>query len=83
MNYYRIFLKDGNEIFTKADRFEIIESLKGISFFVNDKSSFVSEELVSYFDLEEIIGCIKISKTAFEEILEEVKENNNGERNDC
>lgn len=70
MNYYQIFLKDGNEIFTMADRFEIIESLKGISFFINDKSSFMSEELVAYFDLEEIIGCIKISKTAFKEILE-------------
>ena len=74
MNYYQIFLKNGNEVFVQADWFEIVGPPEGISFLIKGN-------LVAYFKLEEIIGCTKIEKEDLDEALNFWKENDShGER---
>lgn len=73
MNYYQIFLKNGNEVFVQADYFYDNGLLNAITF--QNKKGIKDEELVAYFKLEEIIGCTKIEKEEVDEILNLWKEN--------
>lgn len=79
MNYYQIFLKNGNSVFVQADYFYGAGSPDAILF--KNKNT---EGLVAYFKVEEIIGCTKINIEELEEVLNFWKENDSdGERNCC
>lgn len=79
MNYYQIFLKNGNEVFVQANYFYEFGSPRALLFF--NKKGIKDEELVAYFKVEEIIGCTKIEKEDLDEILNFWKENDShGER---
>ena len=78
MNYYQIFLKNGNEVFVEADYFYETGSPNVLLFFNKNNNE---NELVACFKMKEIIGCTKINKEEVDEVLNFWKENdNNGER---
>lgn len=66
MNYYLVFLKNGNKIVIRADCFHELGSPDCIVFHKG-------KELIAFFTIEEIIGCTKVN----EEELDFWKENDN------
>ena len=77
MNYYLVFLKNGNRVFVQADCFHELGSPDCIVFHKG-------KELIAFFVIEEIIGCTKVNKEDLDEVLNFWKENDEyGERNCC
>lgn len=80
MNYYQIFLKSGRNIIVQADYFyETGSPSPDCIVFHNYKN----KELVAFFTLEQVIGCMKINEEDLDYILNFWKENDEyGERCD-
>lgn len=80
MNYYQVMLKNGRNIIVQADYFyETGSPSPDCIVFHNYKD----KELVAFFTIEEVTGCMKISKEDLDNMLNFWKENDDyGERCD-
>ena len=81
MNYYQIMLKNGRNIIVQADYFYETESSSSDCIVFHN---YKNKELVAFFIIEEVIGCMKVSKEEVDYILNFWKENDDyGKRSYC